>query len=794
MRQGVNKVALRLFEHNEKAYHAAVRMMNQYGKAAIVHPTGTGKSYIAFKLIEDNPEKVVIWLSPSEYIFKTQLESLKRNDPDFPLANVHFYTYAKLMCCTQAQLDEIAAQKPAYIILDEFHRAGAECWGESTVALLKLCPDAKLLGLTATNIRYLDNNRDMAEELFGGHIASEMTLGEAIVRGILPAPKYVTTVYQYQKELARYQTRINNLRSSGIQDVNQKYLDALRRTLEKADGLDKVFAHHITNKSGKYIVFCANKEQMDEMISHVPEWFAGVNPDVAVYEAYSDDPGTDQAFADFKADQSKRLKLLFCIDMLNEGVHVDGISGVILFRPTISPIIYKQQIGRALTAGDSKTPLILDVVNNFEGLSSISGIQSELNEAVHRLFANGEGSKIVTEHFEVIEQVQDCRVLFERLQASLSSTWDHYFSEASIYYAEHRNLRVPVDYATSAGLHLGTWVQLQRLIRNRKRMGSLTEAQIRRLDNIGMIWDDRAEFAWKRGLEHAKAYFEEQGNLLVPAKYKAKDDFALGHWILTKRKDRSNGRMTEEEIRQLDALGMAWNAVSAKWERGYAEATAYYEQYADLEVPTKYITESGLKLGVWISYQKDAYQKGLLSTEQIRRLEQIGMNWGERNYHRWMEQYHAAERYYQVHGDLDVPANYVTEDGIKLGKWIATLRHARKKQTDVRTKLTPERIAMLDTIGMQWVKPTAKAKTVRLSREEQWEARLECVKAYQKKYGDLNIPAKYKTDEGFWLGRWWYLQKKLLRDEPGKLKPEQVEKLKEVLIGGAGKVVLPESA
>ena len=238
MWEGVSKVALCLFEHNEKAYHAAIRMMEQYGKAAIVHPTGTGKSYIAFKLIEDNPEKVVIWLSPSEYIFKTQLESLKRNDPDFPLANVHFYTYAKLMCCTQAQLDEIAAQKPAYIILDEFHRAGAECWGESTVALLKLCPDAKLLGLTATNIRYLDNNRDMAEELFDSRVASNMTLGEAVVRGILPAPKYVTTVYQYQKALAKYQARVDNLRAPGIQDVNQKYLDALRRALEQADGLD----------------------------------------------------------------------------------------------------------------------------------------------------------------------------------------------------------------------------------------------------------------------------------------------------------------------------------------------------------------------------------------------------------------------------------------------------------------------------------------------------------------------------------------------------------------------------
>ena len=63
------------------------------------------------------------------------------------------------------------------------------------------------------------------------------------------------------------------------------------------------------------------------MVSHVTEWFAGVNPDVVVYEAYSDDPNTDKAFADFKTDTSNRLKLLFCIDMLNEGVHVEGISG-----------------------------------------------------------------------------------------------------------------------------------------------------------------------------------------------------------------------------------------------------------------------------------------------------------------------------------------------------------------------------------------------------------------------------------------------------------------------------------
>ena len=630
-------MALRLFEHNEKAYHAAVRMMEQYGKAAIVHLTGTGKSYVAFKLIENNPEKVVIWFSPSEYIFKTQLESLKRNDPDFPLANVHFYTYAKLMCCTQAQLDEIAAQKPAYLILDEFHRAGAECWGESTVALLKLCQDAKLMGLTATNVWYLDNNRDMAEELFDGHIASDMTLGEAVVRGILPAPKYVTTVYQYQKTLAKYQARVDNLRAPGIQDVNQKYLDALRRALEQADGLDRVFAHHITNKAGKYIVFCANKEHMDEMISHVPEWFAKVNPEVAVYEAYSDDPGTDKAFADFKTDESDKLKLLFCIDMLNEGVYVEGISGVILFRPTISPIIYKQQIGRTLIAGDNSAPLILDVVNSFEGLCSIAGLQSEMQEAVYRLNANGEGDKIVTERFEVIEQVHDCRVLFERLQASLSSSWDHYFSEASIYYAEHSSLNIPKRYTTPAGLSLGVWLVTQRRVREGQIQGNLTEPQIERLDSIGMVWGNRKEIAWQHGFEVAKKYHDTYGNLMVARKYVDPDSYPLGQW-----------------------------AASQQW----------------------------------------AYPKGKLTDEQVERLNRIGMYRGNRNERQWNDQ--EAKRYFDAHGDLNVPAEYVSPGGYNLGNWVKRQRYTRHNPEKSCAVLTEERIAKLDEIGMRWEKSNSK--------------------------------------------------------------------------------------
>ena len=708
VRKGVRWMVLHLFEHNARAYQAAAAMLEQYGKAAVVHPTGTGKSYIAFKLIEDHPDAAYLWLSPSEYIFKTQLENLQKQAPDFSLGNVRFATYAKLLFCTEEQLAEIAALHPAYIIMDEFHRAGAERWGERVQKLLALCPDAKLLGLTATNVRYLDNNRDMAEELFDGRIASEMTLGEAIVRGILPTPKYVTTVFRYQNELAKYQARVDSLRSPGVQDANQKYLEALRRALEQADGLDKVFAKHITETCGKYIVFCSGKEHMDEMASHVPEWFADVNKNIKVYKTYASDPEASKEFAAFKADKGEHLKLLFCIDMLNEGVHVEGISGVILFRPTVSPIIYKQQIGRALTAGATAAPLILDVVNNFEGLSSISGLQKEMTAAVQRLYANGEGEKIVTERFEVIEQVQNCRILFERLENSLSSTWDHYFAAASTYYAEHGNLKVPLRYKTPGGLSLGDWVQTQRQTRKEKRtFGTLTQQQIERLDGIGMVWETRSETAWARGLEAARRYRQQYGDLQVPSAYKDADGFALGNWIRNTRSRFGSGGLKESQIRELDALGMVWNSIDAKWERCYAEAALYCEKHGSLNLTPKYVSPSGIRLGAWVENQRAYYLKGELSDDKIRRLEAIGMLWEGRNDRQWLKAYEAAARYFQQYGDLNVPYQYVSPEGIRLGYWVVRQRAAYKGRFSIEKKtnrkpLSYERKRLLDAIGMNW--------------------------------------------------------------------------------------------
>ncbi|MCD8074994.1 MAG: Helicase associated domain protein, partial [Lachnospiraceae bacterium] len=519
---------IELFEHNQSAYEAAVDMMKQRGKAAVIHPTGTGKSFIGFRLCADHPEERILWLSPSDYIFKTQLENLKAATGGEVPSNIIFCTYAKLMWMSDAQMEEIV---PSYIILDEFHRCGAEVWGQGVQKLLAAFPDTPILGLSATNIRYLDNQRDMAEELFEGNIASEMTLGEAIVRGILNSPKYVLSVYSCQQRaetsprsraaagraahaentscwngtLEKYEKRVKAAKNRAVRDTCERYLEDLKRALEMSEGLDEIFDKHMTDRTGKYIVFCSNKEHMDEMMGHL-EWFERVDQHPHVYSLYSSDPGADQAFDDFRADDdATHLRLLYCIDALNEGIHIEGISGVILLRPTVSPIIYKQQIGRALSASRSNDAVVFDIVQNVNCLESIGLVEDEMQLVTSYYRSLGEDSRIVNEHFRIIDEVKNCREIFNKLNDTLSASWDMMFGLAKAYYGEHGNLEMSSGYATEDGYPLGLWVATQRGARNGATHGHLTEERIRKLDSIGMVWESFQDRLWEKNYAAAKA-------------------------------------------------------------------------------------------------------------------------------------------------------------------------------------------------------------------------------------------------------------------------------------------------
>jgi len=291
-------MSIHLYKHNEDAYRAVETMLEEKQMAAVIHPTGTGKSMIAFKLVEQHPHKHFLWLSPSEYIYKTQLENI-----DTQFSNIEYMSYSRLM----KHEDSIDTLHPDYIILDEFHRCGAAEWGKSVRKLLEAYPKAKRLGLSATNIRYLDNQRNMAEELFEGNIASEMTLGEAIVREILPEPKYVIAMYSYKKELEQLKKRIEGLSNPGLISENEKLLEQLKRALEQADGLTEVFARQMTKPDGKYIVFCSGREHMDEMKAQAADWFSKVDKKPHIYTAYYNDASTGKAFRRYYGTRNAML-------------------------------------------------------------------------------------------------------------------------------------------------------------------------------------------------------------------------------------------------------------------------------------------------------------------------------------------------------------------------------------------------------------------------------------------------------------------------------------------------------
>ena len=759
-------MGISLYEHNSRAYASAMTMLNTCKKAAIIHPTGTGKSFIAFKLCEEHHGERVCWLSPSEYIVKTQLENITKLNPDFNYENITFITYAKLMLMSE---EEISALKPAYIILDEFHRCGAAEWGRGVRSLLSHCPGIPVLGLSATNIRYLDNQRNMADELFDGNIASQMTLGEAVMRGILRSPTYVVSMLSYKEELKKYEKRVRSGRSRAVRGEAEKYLEALRRALELADGMDEIFRRHMKDKSGKYIVFCADYRHMTEMLELAPEWFAAVDKNPHIYKAYSDDPETEGAFAEFKADESGHLKLLYCIDMLNEGIHIDGVTGVILLRPTVSPIIYKQQIGRALSASGAEEPIIFDVVNNFENLYSISAIQEEMRVAMTYYRDLGRDGEIVNEHFRIIDEVRESGRIFRELENALSISWDYMYTLAEEYYKKHGSLEMPKNYKTENGYSLESWIATQRKVRAGKQYGRLDDGRVEKLDKIGMRWESARDISWKKYYAAAERFYAENGSLDINVNYIAPDGIALGKWICRLRTYRKSGikrsYLLPERIEALNRLGMIWSVPDYLWEQNYSAALRYSRENGSLDVPCNYITADGVRLGNWLSNLRRLNKTPALfnlSAEQVEKLDEIGMCWEDKYVRQWEKGFDEARRYFEAHGDLNVPVTYIGSSGFKLGDWISN-------QRENASRIKPERRARLDAIGMLWTKPDA------------WELRFALAKRYFLKNGSLSMPPDYVTD-GVWLNKWLNEQKQIYYGKrPGKtLSKEQISRLEQI--------------
>jgi superfamily II DNA or RNA helicase len=335
-----------------------------------------------------------------------------------------------------------------------------------------------------------------------------------------------------------------------------------------------------------------------------------------------------------------------------------------------------------------------------------------------------------------------------------SDPWERGLLAASAYRAANGDLRVPQSFVDEQGFRLGAWVAERRTERRRAKLSS---ERIAALDALGMVWDPRGG-GWEQGLSASRAYRKARGDLDVPRSFVTEDGMQLGSWIRARRNERSSGKLPEERIAALDALGMVWEAHDESWRRGLAAARAYRESHGDLRARATFVDAAGFAIGAWLDRQRQLRKSDKLAVERIAALDEIDMVWDVRG-EGWQAGLAAAQRYRDEHGNLLAPAKFVTESGFKLGAWLSVRRSER-----IEGRLSPDRIDALDSLGMVWD-----------PREEEWQRGLEAARAYRQEHGDLRVPQSFVAGDGFNLGRW--IANRRTGRKRGSLPPDRVAAL-----------------
>lgn len=747
---------------NEAAFQKAVQSLETLNRAAVFHPTGTGKSCIAWKVVEAHPQTTFFWLvAGAQRLALRQAELTRYNGGTLP-GNVRFCDCEKLAAATPEQWVRLGEQKPGCIVLDCYHELSAVCWAQSVQKLLRMCPQAKVLGLGVPNGAPVCA---AAQELFADCIVSHMTVAEAMAAGTMPVPSaYAALLWPQEEELATLRARIKNLcMPKGDTSLRVQY-EELSWSLRQVENLTVLLPRLLSDTSGHYLVLFESAAYQEKLGTELEQLLRTVDPAVRFYAADHACFADSAAVETFLSDTAPGPKVLLCVNAPGVQQPLEGLAGVILVRQSSLMSTFKQMLCRALVAAGSRSVPVFDLVAQFEGLGNGRTLQRDCTEAMTRA-----GSK--TPGFRQERPMQQTYRLYGKLRREMEARWEVLCQAAADAAAKEGTLELPRSYTIHSGVPVGKWLELQRQVQAGQRPGRLTAEQAAKLEKLGIRWNHRLETAWEKGFASAQKYRTKHGDLLVPVRYHDKNDFALGEWIVYNRQRYLGGNLTQNRIERLEAIGMVWSTSNDLWEQNYAAATQYYLEHGDLEVPIKYETPSGFGLGVWLGAQRAAHKAGELPQEQVERLDALGMDWTNRNDRKWMSLYDVAAAYYHEHGNLNVPSEYVTPDGVLLGKWVARQRYAYLNPDRSSARVTPERKALLDKLGMVWEK------------YDPWQERYDLALAYKTEHGDLEIPSVYKTADGVWLGSWVSRQRQALNSGSSALSSERRKLLRTLFKG-----------
>lgn len=337
-----------------------------FDKGLVVAATGIGKTYLA--AFDCKNYDKVLFVAHREEIIKQSAESFKNVYPDKQIGffyNKYKDTDADFIFALvqtlgkETYLNENYFDKDYfdYIIIDEFHHAVANNYKK----IIGYFNPKFLLGLTATPDR-LDNKDVFA--LCDYNNVYEVRLKEAIAKGWLVPFRY----YGIFDDTIDYSTV--NMRNGRYdeKDLEEKLMIHHRAEL--------IYRHYMKYPSKSAMGFCSSRNHAEYMANYFNE--QGIHS-VAVYsgEQGENTGERDEALRKLKNGE---LRVIFSVDMFNEGLDVPSIDTVLFLRPTQSPTIFLQQLGRGLRKYENKKYLtILDFIGNYKKANLVPFLLSEQN-------------------------------------------------------------------------------------------------------------------------------------------------------------------------------------------------------------------------------------------------------------------------------------------------------------------------------------------------------------------------------------------------------------------------------
>ena len=647
---------IELFSHNEAAYRAIEEGFKTNRIGAVVQATGTGKSYLIARYIVNHSEDDILVIAPNVTIIAEIKKAIGRTMP-----HVAYRTFQALVL-NRGTVGELKAD---HIIIDEFHHFGAEVWGKAVQEVIDNNPEARVLGMSATPIRP-EEMLDTVEVYFKGNLFHELSLSMAWYYKILPVPVLVQSVFDLNNQLDKVQRMLNRSdctseRRKRIQDK----IDFTRLDFRGSLSASELIRRYLPKEVKKMLVFCKDKEDLQHMIPEVSNWLGQAGFETETFEIHNglSNRENEKTLRRFRRETGK-LHVLFSINMLIEGLHVEGVDAAMFLRRTESYVVALQQLGRCLKAGSDRHPVVLDFVNNLSGRSVYEAMSREL--VYHPAIRAPKSFKGFME-FEVTGFLSDIRARVDDMLAELDA-WPVMY-ERLIEYKEREG-----RWPQAAEGKLGNWCNTQRIARKK---GTLSEDYISQLDRIGFEWEVQ-DSRWMNCFEELKAF------MAVEHRCPKRGENKLNTWCNTQRQARKKGLLSNERIRLLDSIGFWWEQdLDSLWTENWQQVLAYYKKHK------RWPKSNEGKAGSWCNTQRKNRKQGLLSAERIARMEAEGFIWTIDDV--WMENYEKLQQFFSENN------RWPTARENKLGSWCFVQRRALKKG-----ELSSDRRSLLDKISFPW--------------------------------------------------------------------------------------------